>query len=303
MTEELLASLRPGMLVLADRNFYSWKLWNAAAVTGAALLWRVTSSLRLHPLAELPDGSWLAHVDDPAAVRVRVRRNGMRRSRGSRLPPDTGPLPGITVRVIEYHLTVTADDGTVRTERYRHVTNLLDHAACPARELAAAYALRWQAETAFQECKAYLRCSGRPLRSGTPDLARQELWALLSVYQAVRALIARAAAGAGTDPGRLSFTLALLSARRTMAAPRHHLAAALGQAEAEILANVAPQRLGRVYPRAVKHVRSPYPSRAGAKTPVSQHAAHTLTVTTTAPAARTSPRQHKQPQPASNQAP
>jgi hypothetical protein len=303
LAESLLGSLRAGMLVLADRNFYSWKLWNAAAGTGAGLLWRVTASLRLRFLAELPDGSWLAHIDDPAAVQARNRRNGMRRRRGSRLPPDAGPLPGITVRVIEYHLTVTADDGTTRTERYRHVTNLLDWAAYPARDLAAAYALRWAAETAYAECKAYLAGSGRPLRSGTPALARQELWALLSVYQAVRALIARAAAGAGTDPGRCSFTAALHAARRTMASPRHRLTAALGQAEAEILAAVVPARPGRVYPRAVKQPTARYPSRAHAKTPISQHATYTTAITTPAPPTRTSHSQDKQPQPALNQAP
>ncbi|HTU09179.1 MAG TPA: IS4 family transposase [Trebonia sp.] len=300
---DLLGSLRAGMLVLADRNFYSWKLWNAAAGTGAGLLWRVTSSLRLRFLAELPDGSWLAHVDDPAAVQARNRRNGMRRRRGSRLPPETGPLPGITVRVIEYHLTVTADDGTTRTERYRHITSLLDHAAFPARELAAAYALRWQAETAYAECKTYLQGSGRPLRSGTPGLARQELWALLCVYQAVRALIARAAAGAGADPGRCSFTAALHAARRTMGASRRHLSAAAAQAEAEILAAVVPRRPGRVYPRAVKQPSARYPSRATAKTPVSQHATYTTATTTPAPATRTSPHQRKQPQPALNHPP
>jgi hypothetical protein len=168
MAGQLLSSLRPGMLLLADRNFYSWRLWNAAAATGACLLWRVTASLRLKLVAELPDGSWLAHVDDPAAVNARCRRNGARRRRGSRLPPDTSPLPGMTVRVIEYCLTVTADDDTARTERYRHVTTLLDWASFPARDLAAAYARRWAAETGYQECKTYLRGSGRPLRAGTP---------------------------------------------------------------------------------------------------------------------------------------
>jgi hypothetical protein len=303
LAQQLLGSLRPGMLVLADRNFYSWKLWHAAAAAGAALLWRVPSSLRLHPLAELPDGSWLARIDDPAAVTARARRNGERRRRGSRLGPDTGPLPGITVRVIEYLLAVTADDGTTRTERYRHVTNLLDHAAYPARELAAAYALRWEIETAYAECKTYLQGSGRPLRGGTPDLARQELWALLVVYQAVRALIARAAAAAGADPGRCSFTAALLAARRTTSSSRRHLPGTADEAEAEILASVVPARPGRVYPRAVKHPRSPYPSRNTAKTPVSQHAAYTLTTTTPAPPTRTTPHQQKHPQPAHSQAP
>ena len=303
MAEDLLGALRPGMLLLADRNFYSWKLWHAAAAAGPHLLWRITATVRLRPLAELPDGSWLAHIDDPRAVAARNHRNGMRRRRGSALGPDTSPLPGMTVRVIDYRLTVTAGDGTARTERYRHITTLLDHAAFPARDLAAAYALRWATETGYQECKTYLAGSGRPLRAGTPGLARQELWALLTVYQAVRTLITRAAARHGTDPGRYSFTAALHAARRTMATPRHRLTAALDQAEAEILTALVPRRHGRVYPRAVKHTRSPYPSRATAKTPVSQHATYTITTTPPTPATRTSHTQHKQPQPALNQPP
>ena len=47
-------------------------------------------------------------------------------------------------------------------------------------------------------------------------LARQEIWALLITYQAIRALICHAAAGTGTDPGRLSFTIALHAAHRTL---------------------------------------------------------------------------------------
>jgi hypothetical protein len=45
-------------------------------------------------------------------------RNASRRSRGSRLPREEGPLPGdITVRVIEFLITVASEDGTTRTER------------------------------------------------------------------------------------------------------------------------------------------------------------------------------------------
>src|SRR6185437_15198937 len=79
----LLGSLRPGMLVLADRNFYSYALWNAAAATRADLLWRVKGSLHLPVVRELPDGSFLAHVNDPAAVHARDARAG-RRVRGHR---------------------------------------------------------------------------------------------------------------------------------------------------------------------------------------------------------------------------
>jgi hypothetical protein len=97
-------------------------------------------------LRELPDGSFLAHVNDPAAVHARNRRNGARRRRGSTLPPETGPLPGMTIRVIGFRLEVTADDGSTRTERYRLITTLLDWRAFPAAGLAAAYARRWAVE-------------------------------------------------------------------------------------------------------------------------------------------------------------
>jgi hypothetical protein len=207
----------------------------------------------------------------------------MRRRRGSGLPPDAGPLPGMTVRVIEYYLTVTADDGTARTERYRLITTLLDHRADPAAALAGAYARRWAIETGYQECKTYLRGSGRLLRAKTPDLARQELWALLAVYQALRTLIVRAAARAGTDPDRVSFTAALSAARRTMTAPRRQLAAALDRAETEILAVTVPLREGRIYPRAARQPRPRYPARSTAKTPISQHATATITITTPHP--------------------
>ena len=299
---QLLGSLRPGMLLLADRNFYSWKLWHAAGA-GAHLLWRVTSSLRLRPLAELPDGSWLAHADDPCAVAARHHRNGMRRRRGSGLPPDAGPLPGMTVRVIEYCLTVTADDGTARTERYRLITTLLDHRAYPAAALAGAYARRWAIETGYQECKTYLRGSGRLLRAKTPDLARQELWALLSVYQALRTLIVRAAARAGTDPDRVSFTAALSAARRTMTAPRRQLAAALDRAETEILAVTVPLREGRIYPRAARQPRPRYPARSTAKTPISQHATATITITTHHPPPAPPPTSTNNPSQAPDQPP
>jgi hypothetical protein len=146
LARELLGALRAGMLVLADRSFYSWALWHAAAGTGADLLWRVKGSLHLPVLRELPDGSFLAHVNDPAAVAARNRRNGQRRRRGSKLPRETGPLPGMTVRVVEFWLAVTADDGTVRTGRYRLITTLEDWRAFPAAALAAAYARRWSAE-------------------------------------------------------------------------------------------------------------------------------------------------------------
>jgi hypothetical protein len=294
LARSLLGSLRPGMLLLADRNFYGYGLWNAAAGTGADLLWRVKASLHLPVVAELPDGSFLAHVSDPRAVQARIRRNGDRRRRGSKLGPETGPLPGITVRVIQYMLTVTAEDGTVRTERYRHLTTLTDWRAYPAADLAACYTWRWAVETGYRECKAYLRGPGRVLRGRTPELARQELWAYLAVYQAIRAIIVRAAAGAGLDPDRISFTATLNAAHRTLGAGRDQ-AADLDATETEILACLIPRREGRICPRAVNKPSSPYPSKHNHTGPLSQHATYTATIPAPAPRTQTSTDQPEHP--------
>ena len=294
----LLGQLSRGMLLLADRGFYSYALWNAAAGTGAELLWRVSSKVNLQLIRPLPDGSWLAHIDDPAEVARRARRNGARRRRGSTLPPDTGPLPGITVRVIEFGLTVTAGDGTVRAGRYRLITTLADHRRYPARQLAGAYAWRWAAETSFAEFKTYLRGPGRILRSRTPDLARQELWAYLAICQAIRAVIALAAAGAGLDPDQISFTTTLHAIRRTLPDARTSPDAALAGTEAAITAEaeLVPCRPGRVCLRAVTRPSSPYPSRHNAKGPLTQHAEHTITIRPPSTAPAITAEQPKHPQ-------
>ena len=293
---QLLGRLRAGMVLLADRGFYSWGLWNAAAATGASLLWRMPGVLHLPVVRELPDGSFLSRIEDPAEVQRRSLRNVGRRRRKPPLPPDTAPVPGITVRVIEYTLTVAGDDGTSRTERYRLATTLLDHRACPAPMLAGAYSRRWAIETGWRECKTHLRGSGRALRGKTPALARQELWALLAVYQATRVLIARAAAGAGLDPARISFTAALDAARRTMTASRRHLRASLDTAEAEILSALVPERPHRICARTVKRVPfARWPARKRSQAPIPRRATRTATITPPGTSTPTTPDQRKQP--------
>jgi hypothetical protein len=200
-------------------------------------------------------------------------RNANRRSRGSRLPQETGPLPGdATVRVIEFLITLTCEDGTTRTERYRAVTTLLDWRRYPAADPAAAHARRRGIESAYREAKSHL-AGGRIPRSRTPGLARQEARALLITYQAIRALICHAAAG--TDPGRLSFTAALNAARRTLASPT----ATLASAGSEILASPLPGRPPRTCARALADPTRPYPARNGKPQPLPQAAHYALTIT------------------------
>ena len=61
MAAELLpARLRADMLVLADRNFYDFKLWQTTCASGAKLAWRVKSNLGLPVQQLLPVGSYPA---------------------------------------------------------------------------------------------------------------------------------------------------------------------------------------------------------------------------------------------------
>ena len=57
--------LEADWLLIADRNFYNWQDWCAAAASGAALLWRVKSDLALPVLEMLPDGSYRSVLVNP----------------------------------------------------------------------------------------------------------------------------------------------------------------------------------------------------------------------------------------------
>src|SRR3954453_16209673 len=70
-------ALGPGMLCLADRQFFGHALWREAAATGADLLWRVKRNLRLPRETVLADGSFLTTVY-PSEKDRRHRTDGVR---------------------------------------------------------------------------------------------------------------------------------------------------------------------------------------------------------------------------------
>ena len=100
----------------------------------------------------------------------------------------------------------------------RVLTTLLDHEAYPAREIAVLYAERWQIEIAFLHLKQTVRGPRRPLRGQSPELARQEAWALLLIHNITATAAARAAGPAGLDPGLIPFTAVLGLIRSHVAA-------------------------------------------------------------------------------------
>jgi len=199
LTEPLLDRLEPGMLLTADRGFFSYALWRRAIGTGADLLWRVRtdrSAPKPAHVEDLPDGSWLAQLRGltPAAER---RQEPM------------------LVRVIDY----TVEDGRENPTTYRLFTTLTDPDEVTAVDLAAAYAERWEVELAFDELKTHQRGPRTVLRSKSPDLVLQEIWGHLCCHYAIRSLMAEAATHSGHDPDRVSFVAALRITRQTLAHP------------------------------------------------------------------------------------
>jgi hypothetical protein len=97
--------LEEGWLLIADRNFYSWQDWSAAAHTRAALLWRVKADLSLPVLKLLPDGSY-------RSVLVSQQIKGPARQtliEAARAGQDLDEEKARHVRVIEYEVpTATA---------------------------------------------------------------------------------------------------------------------------------------------------------------------------------------------------
>ena len=101
------------MLVLADRYYCGFPLWSRAVASGAELLWRVKSNIRLPVLKTFADGSWRSVIAGSGRDR--------RASRGE-----------CPVRILTYRHPQVEESFTL-------ATTLLDPAAAPADELAALY--------------------------------------------------------------------------------------------------------------------------------------------------------------------
>ena len=126
-------------------------------------------------------------------IRVRdgitLRRAGDFLPDGSYLAEISGSGITLTVRVIEYTVTVAGRDAP---ELFCLITDLHDHDAYPARQLAQAYHWRWiGSETCLKEAKSAISgagpSTGPMLRSGSPSLVAQEHAAWVIAVELARA--------------------------------------------------------------------------------------------------------------------
>lgn len=186
----ILEKVKPNMLVLADRLFFSYETWKIGVDNGADLLWRVKKNTKFDVFKKLPDGSCLAKIYPSD----KDRKNDQN---------------GLIVRVIEYRIKG-------KQELYRLITTILDHNEAPAEELAALYSERWTIETVYDELKNHTREKKIFLKSKTPDLVIQEFYGLLLAHYAIRGVMHEAALQEKLAPNRLSFVHSVRVVRRKL---------------------------------------------------------------------------------------
>jgi len=193
------ALFAPDWIWLEDRNYYGAP--RIARMTERThVLIRLKSDIPLKRTSEiLPDGSYRAELSGDGVT--------------------------VPVRAVEYWAEV---EGQEVPEMFCLVTDLMDWEEYPAPELAALYKWRWDgSETALREAKAPLRGAGPGtgpmMRSGSPDMVRQELAAWAAGTAMTRGVILEAAlaarparkgrrAGLQVRPRDLSFARALRTA-------------------------------------------------------------------------------------------
>ena len=192
----------PDRLWIMDRNFPGVPRIAALLATGSHVLVRVKSDIRLPRISPFAaDGSYLTRL--------------------------SGGGTSLTMRVVEYHITL---DGQTTPELFCLVTDLLDHTTHPAHLLAQAYQWRWDgSETALREAKSAIHDAGPGtgaiLRSHNPELIRQEHAAWATATELVRAATRSAAAiatpfrkGPRTGQPVAARHLSFTTARRTLIA-------------------------------------------------------------------------------------
>jgi hypothetical protein len=234
---QLLGCLRPGTVLLADRNFAAGALLAQVAKAQAHMLVRAKTGRggpKLPILARYRDGSYASMFG------------------------------GVAVRVVEAEITVATATGRV-TGVYRLITTLFDHRRYPAFDIVKLYHLRWEIETAYLELKSSI-LGGRVLRARTPTGVRQEVYALLVTYQSLRTAMADATnSQPGIDPDRASFTTALHAARDQVVHAAGIIADAVvdlvGKIGRVVLDDLMPARRLRVNARTVKRAISKYNAR------------------------------------------
>jgi hypothetical protein len=222
--------LRPGDLLLADRNFACYEILARVSGREADFLFRLPAK-RFHKLARRRTNSqrydeWLVDLKLPAALRKRCHH-----------------LPAIlTVRILQYQLPGFQPSWLI--------TSLTDAQAYPYAEVVNLYHVRWNQETMHREWKYTLQLDN--LRSLSAQGVHKEVLVQLTLNNALRAVQAEALPCA-SSPLCLSFLdtkrLVVGQIPNMATSPLETLPAIYRGLLQSIAAQVILVRPGRSYPR------------------------------------------------------
>lgn len=187
LVQQLWKHIPEDALLIEDRGFFSYKHWKILSEKHKLLI-RIQKSMALEPIEYFDDGSFLAKSYPSNWYRENDKQ-------------------GILVRVVEYKLDDPQRTG--HDEVHRLMTNLLDAAQFPAKELVMEYHERWEEELVFDQQKTHQDpCRAEKttnFRSETRDGLKQEIYAMSLAHFVIRALMLKAAEEAEIDVDRLSF--------------------------------------------------------------------------------------------------
>jgi Transposase DDE domain len=246
---QLLASLREGDVVVADRYYCSY--WLVALLQAAG----VDVVFRLHQRRhyDFRRGQRLGAGDHVVVWAKPAKPEWM----------DAETYAGVPATLTVREVRVTVTQPGFRSRQIIVATTLRDAQAFPRDAIGDAYHWRWHVELDIRAIKQTLRMEH--LRCKTPEMAQRELWVHLLAYNLVRQVAAAAAQAHQHCPRHLSLSGTL----HTLEAFRWSL---LGRSPADgtgvdflaiLLLAVATHRVGnrpdRVEPRQVKRRPKNYP--------------------------------------------
>jgi hypothetical protein len=250
---ELLSHLGGGDLLLADRGFAAvWFFDICVNDHNVDVLIRIAKSWKPRIVKRLGRGDYLVEVTGKIPKQFRKKAS----PKAKRGPATTT----MTMRMLEFTIG--------KNETVRLLTNLLDPVAYPAQELAELYHSRWECELVYDELKTHLAAVTEgsldlAFRSKRPDGVMQELYALFSLYNIIRGMMADAAKLHDIAPLEISFVESVQLIRdampRYLAAPESKKATIYRQLLDDIAGCQNPRpRRKRQCPRAVKIKMSSY---------------------------------------------
>ena len=246
LLRQMLQSLRPGSVVVADRCFCSYFMIALLRHRGVDVVFRMHHARSVN----FRRGQHLG-VDDHITTWHRpVRPAWMDQETYDRLPA--------TLSVREVRTSINRPG--CRIKELVLATTLVDKESYTRQELTDLYHERWHAELDIRSIKQYLGMD--VLRCKTPDMVEKEIWVHVLGYNLVRKVTAQTALAHGSTPRRLSFTAALQTVRAgwdhlTTRSPAERSVMGRGFLRA-LATETAGDRPNRCEPRAIKRRRKPH---------------------------------------------